>query len=107
MPKLLKVLSVVGTAAMLWVGGHIILAGADELGWHAPYDVVHDLEHTVHDTGGASGVLEWLINTAASAALGFVVGALLVGVISLLPKRKAKEQTEAATDPAPEAPPAH
>ena len=29
---------------MLWVGGHILLVGADELGWHAPYDFVHDLE---------------------------------------------------------------
>ena len=38
MPKLLAGLSVVGTAAMLWVGGHILLVGADELGWHGPYD---------------------------------------------------------------------
>ena len=45
MPKLLAVLSVVGTAAMLWVGGHILIAGAHELGWHWPYDVVHDLSH--------------------------------------------------------------
>ncbi|MBL8775238.1 MAG: DUF808 domain-containing protein [Acidimicrobiales bacterium] len=109
MPKLLKVLSIVGTAAMLWVGGHIILAGADELGWHAPYDVVHDLEHTVHDVGSAAGVLEWLINTAASAALGFVVGAVIVGVISLLPKRKPKAGAGTGPTPeaTPEAPPAH
>ena len=108
MPKLLKVLSVVGTAAMLWVGGHILLAGTDELGWHAPYDVVHDLEHTVEDTGSISGVLEWLINTAASALVGLVVGALIVGVISILPKRKPKGATTGAGgDPAPEAPPAH
>ena len=44
MPKLLAGLSVVGTAAMLWVGGHILLVGADELGWHGPYDLVHKLE---------------------------------------------------------------
>ena len=36
MPKLLAGLSVIGTAAMLWVGGHILLVGFDELGWHAP-----------------------------------------------------------------------
>jgi uncharacterized protein len=88
MPKVLRVLSVVGTAAMLWVGGHILLAGTDELGWQRPYDVVHDLEHGVHDVGGIGGigaVLEWLINTAASAAVGFAVGAILVVVVSLLP----------------------
>src|ERR1700755_3432174 len=41
MPKLLAALSVIGTAAMLWVGGHILLVGADELGWDAPYGLVH------------------------------------------------------------------
>lgn len=85
MPRLLRVLSIVGTAAMLWVGGHIILAGTDELGWHGPYDVVHDLEHRVADVAAVGGVLEWLVNTAASAALGFTVGAAIVGVVSLLP----------------------
>ena len=47
MPKLLAWLSVIGTAAMLWVGGHIILVGFDELGWEWPYQLVHDLAHTV------------------------------------------------------------
>ncbi|MDZ7675587.1 MAG: DUF808 family protein [Acidimicrobiales bacterium] len=85
MPKLLTGLSVVGTAAMLWVGGHILLVGTDELGWHTPDDLVHDLEELVHDTGAISGVLEWLVDTAASAALGIVVGALVVGIVSRLP----------------------
>ena len=48
MPRLLSVISVVGVAAMLWVGGHILLNGIDELGWHAPYDAVHHLEDEVH-----------------------------------------------------------
>jgi predicted DNA repair protein MutK len=93
MPKVLKVLSIVGTAAMLWVGGHILLAGSDELGWHGPYDVVHDLEHTVHDTGALAGVLEWTINTMSSAVIGFAVGALIVGVVALLPFGKPKAGT--------------
>ncbi len=37
-------LGVVGIAAMTWVGGHILLVGVDDLGWHAPYDLVHHLE---------------------------------------------------------------
>jgi len=86
------VLSVVGTAAMLWVGGHIILAGTDELGWHGPYGLVHDWEHAVHDVSAIGGVLGWLVNTAVSAALGFTVGAAIVAVVSVLPlgKRKAE-----------------
>ena len=67
MPKLLSALTVIGTAAMLWVGGHILLVGADELGWHGPYDFVHDLEKRVDDVGGIGGVLAWLINTGISA----------------------------------------
>ncbi len=34
MPKLLSALSTIGTVAMLWVGGHILLVGTDTLGWH-------------------------------------------------------------------------
>ena len=90
MPIVLQTLSTVGIAAMLWVGGHILLVGADELGWHRPYELVHDLEHEVHDTGAAAGVLEWLVNTGASAVVGLATGLLVVGVMSRLPKRRAE-----------------
>lgn len=86
MPILLKVLSVVGVAAMLWVGGHILLVGTDDLGWHAPYDLVHDAEVAVHDAVAAlGGLLGWLVNTAASAVVGVLVGAVAVLVWHLLP----------------------
>ena len=81
MPKLLAVLSVVGTAAMVWVGGHILLVGADELGWHGPYDLVHRLEDPVHDVAGIGGVLAWLVNTLASAIVGLAVGTLVVVLV--------------------------
>jgi uncharacterized protein len=84
MPKLLSALSVVGTAAMLWVGGHILLVGADELGWHGPFDLVHSLETGVHDVPGIGGILGWLVNTLASAAVGLAVGSLVVAVVSRL-----------------------
>lgn len=85
MPKLLTGLTVVGTAAMLWVGGHIILVGADELGWHGPYGWVHDIEELVADVGGIGGALAWLVNTSLSAVLGLAVGALVVAVVPRLP----------------------
>ncbi|MEO7423453.1 MAG: DUF808 domain-containing protein [Ornithinibacter sp.] len=82
MPKVLAFLSTLGIVAMLWVGGHILLVGTDELGWHGLYDVVHHLEVLVHDaTGALGGVLGWLTNTLASAAIGVVVGAVVVGVV--------------------------
>ena len=90
MPRLLAVIGAVGTAAMLWVGGHILLVGVDELGWHALYDLVHHLEEAVHDALGAAGaVAAWLVNTAASALLGLVVGAAVVAALHLRPRRGA------------------
>ena len=93
MPKLLAGLSVVGTAAMLWVGGHILLVGADELGWHGPYDVVHSLEDLVHDVPGIGGVLGWLVNTLTSAVVGLAVGALVVAIVSRVRTRRRERTT--------------
>jgi predicted DNA repair protein MutK len=82
MPIVLKWLSIIGTAAMLWVGGHIIIVGLEELGWHAPYDFVHGLEERVHDIGGIGGILGWLVNTIISAIVGLFVGAIVVAIVS-------------------------
>jgi predicted DNA repair protein MutK len=91
MPKVLAWLSVIGTAAMLWVGGHILLAGTDELGGTGPYDLVHELEHAVEGVPGVGGVLVWVVNTAASALVGFVVGSVIVLVVSRLPFGRAEK----------------
>ena len=93
MPKLLAVLSTVGIVAMLWVGGHILLVGADELGWHGPYDLVHGAEEAVAGLLPAlGGVLSWLVNTLASALIGAVVGALVVLILHLVPRRERAAQ---------------
>ncbi|HEY7598521.1 MAG TPA: DUF808 domain-containing protein [Candidatus Limnocylindrales bacterium] len=96
MPRLLTVLSVVGTAAMLWVGGHIILLGTDELGLHLFYDVVHHLEEAAHEaTGALGGVVGWLVNTLGSALLGLVVGAIIVTIGHFTWHRRKAEHAEA------------
>ncbi|WP_139978198.1 DUF808 domain-containing protein [Nocardioides litoris] len=97
MPRLLAIISVVGIAAMLWVGGHIVveqlhhLAEEDfPLGWHGPYDVIHHLEEQVHDALGALGaVAGWLVNTALAAVVGLVIGGVVVAVLHLVPRRHA------------------
>ncbi len=89
MPKLLTALTVIGTAAMLWVGGHILLVGSDELGLHALYGAVHHLEEAAHEaTGALGGLVGWLVNTLASALLGLVVGAMIVLVMNLTVHRR-------------------
>lgn len=91
MPKLLSTLSVVGIAAMIWVGGHILLVGLDELSeyWsplHYPYEWVHHAEEWVHEATGALGaVFGWITNTIGSAILGLIVGAIVVLVMHFVP----------------------
>ena len=94
MPIILKVLSTVGLAAMLWVGGHILLVGMHELGFHPIYDFVHGLEEGV---GG--GFLGWLVNTLFSAILGLIIGAVVVLIMHVLPfgKKHGADEDEAVT----------
>jgi len=97
MPVLLNVISVVGTAAMLWVGGHILLTGVNDLdgaagsghaGWHWLYDEVHHAEHSLgHHVAVVGGALGWLLNTVVSALIGLVVGFVVMGVLHLVPRR--------------------
>ena len=79
---------------MLWVGGHILLVGVDELGWHTVYDWVHHAEEAV---GG--GALGWVVNTLASALM--VVGALVVAVVTVVKRLRSgrdREDTPAPTE---------
>nr|MCH9674474.1 DUF808 domain-containing protein [Gammaproteobacteria bacterium] len=85
MPKVLTVLSVVGTAAMLWVGGHILLVGAQELGWALPYNLVHHAQEAVRAVVSLGGFLPWLANTTLAAIVGLVLGTIVVFIIENLP----------------------
>jgi uncharacterized protein len=85
MPRLLALLSTLGVVAMLWVGGHILLVGLEELGLAWPYEVVHAVEEAVHDASGSlGGLLGWLTNTLGSALLGALIGAVVVAVVALV-----------------------
>ena len=101
MPRLLGVVSVVGTVAMLWVGGHILLNGVHELGWTAPFDAIHHVEHAISGSVPAvGGILAWLFETLCSTVVGLVVGAVVLGVIHLLPfGRKHAEVAEPHAEP--------
>lgn len=86
MPTVLKVIGGIGMVAMLWVGGHILLAGSKELGWKAPYDLVHHAEEAAaHAVPAVGGFIGWLTNTTCSAIVGVLCGALLVAIMHILP----------------------
>ncbi|OUM42546.1 DUF808 domain-containing protein [Arthrobacter sedimenti] len=86
MPAVLAAITFVGTIAMLWVGGHIMLQGAYDLGWHAPYDLVHVLEHPFAGIPVVGGFLAWLVNTLCSAVLGLAWGLIVLAVVHPLMK---------------------
>ena len=89
MPKLLGVLASVGTLAMLWVGGGIILHGSEELGLHGPAALAHGVQHAVsHAAGPLSGILGWLSYAASSAAVGLILGALVAAAMHLVHKAR-------------------
>ncbi len=80
MPVLLKLLSVVGTVAMLWVGGGIILHGMSDYGWGFLYRNFHGIAHAGAALPLIGGLAEWLINALFAAAFGLVVGMALIPV---------------------------
>jgi uncharacterized protein len=85
MPALLKTLSVVGTAAMIWVGGGIILHGIEHYGPPAIFHAIHAAKETAaHAVPAAAGILEWIAEAAISGVVGLVVGAASIPVVGFM-----------------------
>src|SRR3546814_20316066 len=73
MPKLLAALALIGTAAMLWVGGQIFLHGLDE--YHIG-NIGHGLNDFAHSVAGnlpGAGAWEWLINAGGAGVFGLIL----------------------------------
>lgn len=82
MPLVLKALGIVGTAAMLWVGGGILLHGLEEFGWTAPGHVVHDVATAAgRALPAVAGLVEWVVTAAASGIVGVAVGGALIPLV--------------------------
>jgi predicted DNA repair protein MutK len=82
MPHFLRILATVGTAAMLWVGGGILLHGLEEFGVTAPGHMVHDLAHRAGElVPTLAGAVSWLVTAALSGVLGLVAGALTIPLV--------------------------
>lgn len=82
MPRLLTLLSAVGTVAMLWVGGGIILHGLEEIGLHGPADWAHGVQQAVeHATGALGAILGWTTYAGLSAIFGLALGGIIALVL--------------------------
>jgi uncharacterized protein len=79
MPGFLTFLSAAGTAAMIWVGGGIIVHGLDGYGLHS----IHHAIETVGKAAGhalplVAGAAEWIVTAALSGVVGLVIGAVSI-----------------------------
>nr|WP_204263018.1 DUF808 domain-containing protein [Methylobacterium sp. BTF04] len=85
MPYFLSVLAIVGTAAMLWVGGGIILHGLEEFGVKAPGHLVHAAALWAAGLIPAiAGATEWLTTATLSGLFGLILGAVAIPIIHSL-----------------------
>ncbi|WP_136636702.1 DUF808 domain-containing protein [Pseudooceanicola onchidii] len=84
MPYFMQLLIIVGTAAMIWVGGSILVHGLHELGWHLPYETIHHIAVDLAEgTGELAGAVEWTVTAFLDGVIGLAVGALLIPLVSV------------------------
>ncbi len=82
MPKLMAFLSTVGTAAMLWVGGNIVIHGLEVTHlWAWPYETIHHIaEMAAQAVGVVQGFIAWVVTAALDGVFGLILGTLLIPV---------------------------
>jgi predicted DNA repair protein MutK len=88
MPHVMQTLSVVGTAAMLWVGGGIIVHGLEHFHLETVPHFIHVLSDKAHHAPALGVVAAWLTFAVSSAVVGLIVGGVIVAILHFLPGRK-------------------
>ncbi len=85
MPAFLTLLGAVGTAAMIWVGGGIVLHGLEIYGPPSIGHAVHAAsEAAAHALPTAAGLLGWIVEATISGVLGLLIGAVCIPVIGFV-----------------------
>jgi len=81
MPKLMAGLSVIGIAAMIWVGGGIIVHGLEEFGVHEPGHSIHAVAEAVaHAAPALQSAVAWVVSAAGAGLVGLTIGAIIVAI---------------------------
>ncbi|APL93722.1 DUF808 domain-containing protein [Sphingobium indicum] len=87
MPVLMGILSVVGTAAMLWVGGGLIVHGLHEFHWDLiPGAIHHVAADAAHGLPAIAPAVEWVVNAVGAGIVGLIVGGIVVAALHLFKK---------------------
>ena len=78
MPHIFNVIGVVGTVAMLWVGGHLVIENLAEVGVPVFHHILEVAEHAV---SAAGGFVTWLVETLLSGIFGVILGAIIAWIV--------------------------
>ena len=88
MPIVMRALSVIGIAAMIWVGGGIIVHGLEVFGWDGIAHLIHDVaEKAGHLVPALQGPISWLVGAIGAGIIGLAIGAVIVLVHHLVAHR--------------------
>ncbi|MEL6301491.1 MAG: DUF808 domain-containing protein [Pseudomonadota bacterium] len=83
MPKVLAALSIIGTAAMIWVGGGILVHGLAHYGLSAPEHWIHAVAVKIGaSVPVASGAITWILEAAGAGLIGLAAGGLMIPIIA-------------------------
>ena len=78
MPHIFNAIGVVGTVAMLWVGGHLVIENLAEVGVPIFHHILGVAEHAV---SAAGGFVTWLVETLLSGIFGVILGAVIAWIV--------------------------
>jgi len=82
MPSVMALISAIGTAAMLWVGGSIIIHELKVLGLSAPAYAIEAVANSVAQlVTVASGLVHWIVTAGLDGVFGLIVGAAIIPVV--------------------------
>lgn len=90
MPIVMSALGIIGTAAMVWVGGQIIVHGLAVFGVAGPEHVIHDIAVAAGEAAPAmGGLVEWLIGALGAGIIGLVIGGVIAAIYNAFKSNKA------------------
>ncbi|MBB5746507.1 DUF808 domain-containing protein [Brevundimonas variabilis] len=97
MPVVMSAIATIGTAAMLWVGGGILVHGAHTFGFVWPEEIIHDAAVAVASALPFGGpVAEWLVTALGAGIVGVIVGGVLAVIVHQIGTMRRKPE---AADP--------
>ena len=92
MPIVLDIIGVIGTAAMLWVGGHIVVKGLHEFGMNQPHEFIASVTEQI-----SNGALAWLAETGMSMVCGLGLGTVIATIVMAVKASFGKSSSTSST----------